>query len=170
MKPLIITAALALLPCLCTSAANADPTYTASAVLSSPADGSSYPIQEDPRSGLYLGTIPISVTSQFVEITGATPSTYLVASWAMNVTGVYEGTEAISFAQDDSGPNAMILVDANGYFKRWAGYSNQGTYTSNFVQPKPCYIDITAGSGLKDPSGTEHIDSHTHTASIYGLA
>lgn len=83
MKRILLCTALLLLAGLCGRPARADGTYTPHVTLVSPPDNASYTIQLQ-SDGSYSAVIPIS-TTQFVDITGATPSRYVYVGWSIPI-------------------------------------------------------------------------------------
>ena len=111
MKRILLCTTLLLLTGLHGQAVFAD-AYTASGVISSPANGAVYTI--------FYGDsiqIPITITNQFVEVNHAAPSTPISVSWKM-ISAYGTSTQGTLLAGDFSGGQRVVMTDKNGVFHR----------------------------------------------------
>jgi len=118
MNRILLGTSLLLAAGLCGQAAQAAPNYTASATIVSP-------------TGTYTAyypnltyQVPLSVTNQYVDVSGAAPSSTISISWGMR-----DAETDINFllASDSSNGPTVVPTDIAGHYRHYVNGNSTGS-------------------------------------------
>ena len=155
MKRILLGTTLLLSASFCGHIAHADVTYTASTNIVSPPNGATYTAYyPNPAS------IPISVTNQFVDVTGAAPSSQISVTWSM-YDNVSTASGPLVIAYDRTRTSQLQLTDMYGHFRRNVNNNGSGSLSATATSTGGSY---TFGSGSGIAYGS--LPAHTYQVQV----
>ena len=141
-------------------AAHAAPTYTASTVIVSP---------KGEYDSLYPNwpLVPFSVTSQFVDVSGATPASTINISWSM--VDVIDVTGKTYTLANNNSTFVPVATDSQGHFRRYLNNNGTGNASVSYyddprVGSSPEYFNST--TVVRDVNGQGYTRSQQATWTI----
>ncbi len=158
MNRLLLGTSLLLTAGLFGQSAQAAPQYLPSVInITSPLNRST---QNAPPPA-YLAQVPCSVTNQSIQVTGATPLSFVKISWSMQDQATNAATNPSNpYVANDTGGPTLEMIQPDGTFTRNVnGGSGSVSQTLPFdprVGGLNGFYAFSAGSAITDPSGAVH--------------